>query len=161
MNESNDRPDPLEVVEACMNEKKFDFDHNGEELNVNVEGKNTNMLLSWVWMPDIEALHLVASVELPVPADRMNQTGSLVLLINGQERVGYFDYWEPAEMLNYRTFLFLPDNLQPTHAQIESMLVAATTAPDHYYPAFKLVRDEGKTPQEALEIISFPSKGSA
>ena len=158
--ETNDNP--LDVVEHLAAGNSWPFERASEdEISIVVTGRWTNYQISFIWMSDIEALHLACAFELRVPQARRNEVIELVAKVNEQLWVGHFDVWFADGLVMFRHALLLTGGVEASGRQCESLLGTALDACERYYQAFQFVVWAGKSATEALEAILFETSGEA
>src|SRR5215472_6822250 len=134
---------PLEVVERVAATNGWSFERAGEdEITILAAGKWTDYQISYTWMYDIEALHLIS-------------------LINEQMWVGHFDLWTQDGLVMYRHALVLAGGVEASGRQCEALLGTALDACERYFPAFQFVVWAGKSAREALDSAMFETAGEA
>jgi hypothetical protein len=156
------RENPLEAVEHMATAHLWSFERACEdELTIVVLGKWTHYQVSFVWMHDIEALHLACAFKLDIPERNSAELERLILLINAQMWVGHFDLWLTDGLVMFRYALVLPDGVEASRQQCEVLLLAALDACERYYSAFQFVAWAGEGAQEALAAAMFETAGEA
>jgi hypothetical protein len=139
--ETNDNP--LDVVEHLAAGNSWPFERAGEdEISIVVTGRWTNYQISFTWMSDIEALHLVA-------------------LINEQMWIGHFDIWQHNGVVMFRHALVLAGGVSASDRQCEAVLGSALDSCERYFPAFQYVVWAGKSARESMDATLFETAGEA
>jgi hypothetical protein len=160
--ESDQRNNPLEVVEHMASGNNWPFERAGEdEIALIVAGRWTEYQISFTWMREIEALHLACAFDMKIPPARRGEVQKLIAAVNEQLWVGHFDLWTHTGMIMHRQALVLPGGLSASTAQCECMLSNAIHACERYFPAFNFVVWAGKSPQEAMAAAMFDVEGEA
>jgi len=156
------RGNPLEVVEDMATSHLWSFERACEdELTIVVQGKCADYQVSFIWMNDIEALHLTCVFELKVPERNNAEVEHLIPLINAQMWVGHFDLWPTDGLVMFRYTLVLSGGIEASGRQCEVLLSAALDACERYYPAFQFVAWAGEGAHEALAAAMFETAGEA
>ena len=162
-NESSERPEhPVDVVErlAALNEWAFDR-ADEDEISILVAGVWTQYEVAFTWLPELESLHVSCSFDLKAPPRKRADLAELIGMINAQLWLGHFDLWSKDDIGMVRAALCLSGGAQPSDQQCGAVVHAALTACENYYQAFQFVLWAGRTPQEALELARFETKGNA
>ena len=160
--ESDQRNNPLEVVEHMASGNNWPFERAGEdEIALIVAGRWTEYQVSFTWMREIEALHLACAFDMKVPEPRLPEVQQLVALINEQLWIGHFDVWMQNGMVMFRHALVLAGGVAASGRQCEAVLGSALDASERYYPAFQFVVWAGKSAREAMDAVMFETCGEA
>lgn len=153
---------PVDAVEEVANGCNWSFDRQCEdELAVLAHGIWTNYTISFSWMADFEALHVVSAFDMRVPKKRLAETIRLLSLINEQMLFGHFDLWEQDGSVMFRHAMPLSGGAEPTPQQVECLRDAALTSCERYYQAFQYVVWAGKDARSALDGVLFDTVGEA
>ena len=124
--ESDQRNNPLEVVEHMASGNNWPFERAGEdEIALIVAGRWTEYQISFTWMREIEALHLACAFDMKVPEPRLPEVQQLVALINEQLWIGHFDVWMQNGMVMFRHALVLAGGVAASGRQCEAVLASA------------------------------------
>ena len=160
--ESDQRNNPLEVVEHMASGNNWPFERAGEdEIALIVTGRWTEYQISFTWMREIEALHLACAFDMKVPEPRLAEVQQLVALINEQLWIGHFDVWMQNGVVMFRHALVLTGGVAASGRQCEAVLGSALDASERYYPAFQFVVWAGKSAREAMDSAMFETSGEA
>src|SRR5947209_3771635 len=117
------RADPLEVVERLATTHAWSFERaNDEELIILVRGRWSDQQVSFIWIYELEALHLACAFEFRVPPHCRPEVVRLISLINERMWVGHFDFWVQENLVMYRHALVLPGGVTASGRQCEVML---------------------------------------
>ena len=153
---------PVDKVEQVASVNDWAFNRNcDDEISINVSGRWTEYYLSFSWMEEFEALHLVCSFDLKIPAVRRDDSMRLLSLINEQLLIGHFDILAGEGIVMYRQALLLNGGAEPTGQQLECQLSGGLDACERYYQAFQLVVWAGYTAKEAIDNALFETLGNA
>ena len=158
-----DRPEhPVDVVERIAALNDWTFAREGDdEISIFVPGTWSGYEVSFTWLPDIEALHVGCAFPLSVPERKRAEASLLAQTINRQIWLGHFDVWFDDNLAMFRHTLCLAGGARATDAQCGAVVNAAIKSCENYYPAFQWVSWAGKTPDEALALAMFETKGAA
>jgi hypothetical protein len=156
------RGHPLEIVERLAREREWSFERAcDDEINIVVRGKWTDYQVSFVWITDIEALHVACAFDLKVPERSQGEVDRLISMINAQLWLGHFDLWPKDGLVMHRHALTLSGGVEATDRQCDVLLSNALDACERYYPAFQFVVWAGEGAGEALEAAMFDTAGHA
>jgi hypothetical protein len=85
----------------------------------------------------------------------------LLNLINDQCWAGSFTYWEEEKLMVYRYGLVLAGGQDAGPDQVDTMIGAAVTAAERYYPAMQLLIWGDCTPKDAIQVAIAEAYGRA
>jgi hypothetical protein len=157
-----DTPNPLDRVEQIAHGHEWFFDRSAEdEVNLIIAATWGDMTISLHWREDFESLHLACSYELKVPANRREEIGRLLTLINEQLYFGHFDIWRQDGSVLLRNNLILSGGARATDAQCEALIHIAIETCERYFPSLQFVIWAGKSAEEALEASLLDTVGEA
>ena len=99
---------PVGVIEHVAHRNEWSFERDGDdELSIEVAGVWADYHVSFSWLEDVEALHLLCAFDLKVPKRRMQEMIRLIAMVNEQLLLGHFDLWEREGAVMYRQALLL------------------------------------------------------
>ncbi|NNF77562.1 MAG: hypothetical protein HKN05_05990, partial [Rhizobiales bacterium] len=130
-------------------------------VNMTVEGSWSDLHVCMNWRDDLESVHLAATFDLRVPANRREEISRLVSLINEQLFLGHFDLWRQDGALMFRNGMFLTGGAEILPEQCEALLVSALESCERYYPAFQFVLWAGETAEGAIQSALLETQGEA
>jgi hypothetical protein len=157
-----ERLSPLDRVERLASTREWFFDRSGEdEVNMIVPAQWGDLTVSLNWRDDVESLHLSCSFDLRVPANRREEIGRLLTLVNEQLYFGHFDLWRHDGSIMFRNSLILVGGAGANDAQCETLIAIATEACERYFPTFQFVIWAGKSAEQALEASLLETVGEA
>lgn len=153
---------PLDAVENVATFKNWSFERAAEdELAVLAAGSWTDYSVSFSWVPDFDAIHVVCAFDMRVPQQRVLEAMRLLALINEQMFFGHFDLWVQDGSIMFRHAMPLAGAEEPTQAQVECLLSSALTSCERYYQAFQFVIWGGRDAKDALANVLFDTMGEA
>jgi hypothetical protein len=156
----NSPGNPLEIIERMAAANSWSFERaNQDEVTILVRGRWSDQQVSFIWIYDIEALHLACAFEFKVPPHCRPEVMKLISLINEQMWVGHFDLWVQENLVMYRHALVLAGGVTASARQCEVMLGTALDACERYFPAFQFVIWAGNSAEEALAAITSDTAG--
>ncbi len=160
--EQERQSNPVDVIEHIAALNDWSFERAGDdEITISIAGGWTDYHVSFSWMEDREAIHLVCAFDLKVPEARRMEIMRLLTSVNEQLWIGHFDLWSAEGAVMYRQALLLSGGVEPNSSQVESLLVTAIEACERYFQAFQFVVWAGKTAAQALEGVMFETVGEA
>lgn len=153
---------PVDVIEHVAHRNEWSFERDGDdELSIEVAGVWADYHVSFSWLEDVEALHLLCAFDLKVPKRRMQEMIRLIAMVNEQLLLGHFDLWEREGAVMYRQALLLSGGVEPTGRQVEALLNGALQACECYYQAFQFVVGSQIMARDALSGVLFETHGTA
>lgn len=153
---------PVDIVEQLAATNDWSFDRDDEdEISILVAGRWTDYHIAFTWLADLETLHVSCAFDLKAPERRRSDVAALIAAINEQLWVGHFDIWPDEGVVMHRHGLLLAGGAQPSGQQCAALLDNALKTCERYYQAFQFVMWAGKGAREALETVTFETKGEA
>ncbi|MCC6921219.1 MAG: YbjN domain-containing protein [Alphaproteobacteria bacterium] len=152
---------PIDAIEELANGNEWPFERSGEsEINICVAGSWCDYTLS-ITMCDSSILHLTAAFDFRAPKPRRVELCVLLALVNERLALGHFQLGSADGSIHYRQSTPLGSATRLGSDQCGSMLNAALTACERFYPAFQFVLWGGKTAEEAVEAAILDCHGEA
>jgi len=153
---------PLDMIEAIAGGRDWLIDRaDDDEVNLIVAGSWCDLHLSLNWNEEMEGLHLACTFDLRVQANRREEVGRVITMINEQLFYGHFDIWRSEGVLLYRHSILLAGRAEVTPEQCDVMLASALKSAERYYPVFQFVIWAGKTGEEAMQAALLETQGEA
>ena len=153
---------PIDIVEHLAEHHDWDFDRIGEDqIAMAVEGQWRTYSITLAWSGQDETLRLICSFEMQPPAERLPALYELLNEINDRCWAGSFTYWGAQQLMIYRYGLVLAGGQAASPDQIDTMINAAVTSAERYYPAVQVLLWGGRTPAQALEVAIAEAYGRA
>jgi hypothetical protein len=153
---------PIDLVEHLATHHEWDFDRIADDqIAMSVEGQWRNYSVTLAWAAFDETLRMVCTFEMEPPADKLPKFYELLNLINDQCWAGSFTYWEEEKLMVYRYGLVLAGGQDAGPDQIDTMIGAAVTAAERYYPAMQLLVWGDRTPKDAIQVAIAEAYGRA
>jgi hypothetical protein len=153
--------DPLEAIEHAVLAEQFPYERDDLELHMAVPGEWRDHQIWFAYRPDLDVIHVCASLELKAPENRMKDVYELIARINERLWIGHFDLWNDDGAIVFRHALSVPNAEAVTPGQAASLIAAARDAGERLYPAFQFVMWSGKSPAEAVAAAMFETAGEA
>ncbi|NCQ24958.1 MAG: diacylglyceryl transferase [Rhodobacteraceae bacterium CG17_big_fil_post_rev_8_21_14_2_50_63_15] len=153
---------PIDIVEHIAEHHDWEFDRIGDDqIAMAVEGQWRTYSLTLAWSSYDQTLRLVCTFEMEPPDDKMPALYEILNNINDQCWSGAFTWWADQKLMVYRYGLVLAGGQAASPEQIDTMLHAAVTSAERYYPAFQLAIWSNKSPRDALQVAIAEAYGRA
>ncbi len=153
---------PLDLLEQVAIEQNWAFDRVAEnETDLVLSGTWGDCPITVNWQSELELIHLVAEFDLKAPDVKRSSILELLALINQQIFLGHFDIWSHEGIVVFRYGLLLNGGAKVTKCQCQELVAMAVRACDRFYPAFQYVMWAGKSPDVALSMAIFETRGQA
>lgn len=158
----DDEIHPIDIVENLAAFNDWDFDRiSDEQIAMAVEGQWRTYSITLAWSAFDETLRLICSFEMDPPADKLPAVYHLLNDVNDQCWAGAFTYWAEQKVMIYRYGLVLAGGQDASAEQIDTMIGAAVTSAERYYPAIQLVVWGDQTTRQALQVAIAEAYGRA
>lgn len=156
-----DEANPIDVVEAVLGERRSAYDRGADcELTLFWGGKWTDHHVGFSYLPGSQALQVTLMFDPRVPDGRKTEVLRLLALMNAQNWLGHFDFWDED-----RTILFrfgMPLRGAPLGAaQCEDVIDLTLEACETFFPALQYVLWAGMSAQDAAQVCLFETRGEA
>ncbi|WP_289084821.1 YbjN domain-containing protein [uncultured Sulfitobacter sp.] len=153
---------PIDIVENLAAYHDWDFDRiSDEQIAMAVEGQWRTYSITLAWSPFDETLRLVCTFEMDPPAEKLPVLYHLLNDVNDQCWTGAFTYWQEQKLMVYRYGLVLAGGQDASAQQIDTMINAAVSNAERYYPAVQLAVWGDQTPRQALQVAIAEAYGHA
>lgn len=153
---------PIDVVENIAEFRDWEFDRIcDDQIAMQLEGQWRNYSLTLAWSPFDETLRLICTFEMEPPSEDFAGLFELLNRANEHCWAGNFTWWDEQRMMVFRYGLLLAGEQTASPEQIDTMIGAALSSCDRFYPAFQLVTWGGRTATEALDMAIAEAYGTA
>lgn len=153
---------PIDLVEHIAEHRDWEFDRIGEDqIAMAVEGQWRTYSITLAWSGHDETLRLICTFEMEPPEERLPQVHDLLNRVNDSCWTGSFTWWGEQKLMVYRYGLVLAGDQVAGPEQVDTMIRAAVTSCERYYPAFQLATWGDRSPAEALQIAMAEAYGRA
>ena len=153
---------PIDIVEHIAEHHDWDFDRIGDDqIAMAVEGQWRTYSITLAWSGYDETLRLVCTFEMEPPEHRMPVLYEMLNSVNDNCWAGAFTWWGEHKLMVYRYGLVLAGGQDATPEQIDTMISAAVTSAERYYPAFQLAIWGDKSPKDAMQVAIAEAFGRA
>ncbi|RKT32813.1 hypothetical protein BXY70_2162 [Roseovarius halotolerans] len=153
---------PIDIVEHLAEHHDWDFDRIGDDqIAMAVEGLWRTYSITLAWSPFDETLRMVCTFEMEPPEDKLSVLYHMLNDVNDQCWAGAFTYWDEQKLMVYRYGLVMTGAQAVSPDQVDTLIRAAVTNSERFYPAFQLVVWGDRTPQQALQAAIAEAYGRA
>lgn len=153
--------DPLETIEQAVIAEQLPYERDELELHLAAPGAWRDHQIWFAYRPDLDVIHVCASLELKAPDNRYRETCELVARLNERLWIGHFDIWTDDNSIVFRHALTLPEAESVSPAQASVLIASAKEAGERLYPAFQYLMWSGKSAAEAVAAAMFDTAGEA
>ncbi|MEE4347762.1 MAG: YbjN domain-containing protein [Paracoccaceae bacterium] len=153
---------PIDIVENIAAYHDWDFDRIGQDqIAMAVEGQWRTYSITLAWSSYDETLRLICTFEMEPPEARLPQLYETLNAVNDQCWAGAFTFWAEQKLMVWRYGLVLSGEQVASPEQIDTLINAAVTSAERYYPAFQLVVWGERSPADALQVAIAEAYGRA
>ncbi|XBQ15054.1 MAG: YbjN domain-containing protein [Oceanicaulis sp.] len=153
--------DPLESVEQAVIGEQYPYERDELELHLAAPGAWRDHQIWFAYRPELDVIHVCASLELKAPDNRFKDVCELVARLNERLWLGHFDVWADDGSIIFRHALTLPEAEGVSVSQAAALIAAAKEAGERLYPAFHYLLWSGKSAAEAVSAAMFDTVGEA
>ena len=144
---------PIDIVEDIATHQEWQFDRIADDqISMEMAGQWRSYSITLAWCEADQTLRLICSFEMDPPAHRMPALYEALNAVNDMSWAGGFTYWGAERLMAYRYGLILSNGQMATPDQIDTMISAAVTSAERYYPAFQMVTWGEKDLETALKV---------
>ncbi len=154
---------PLEVVEqiATANDWEIDRGKTDDTVIMFVEGRCSEYEVAFTWFESTQLLHVACGFDLKVPKNRQKELDKLIKILNQEQWLGHFDYWEEAGMVLLRHCILRAPEEELTAKQVFGVLERVLNVSEDNVSAFMFVVDDNMKANAALELNITTTEGTA
>ncbi|MCZ0814269.1 MAG: YbjN domain-containing protein [Pseudomonadota bacterium] len=153
---------PIDIVEHLAEHHDWDFDRIGDDqIAMAVEGLWRTYSITLAWSPFDETLRMVCTFEMEPPEEKLSVLYQMLNDVNDQCWAGAFNFWDEQKLMVYRYGLVMTGAQAVSPDQVDTLIRAAVTNCERFYPAFQLVVWGDRTPREALQAAIAEAYGRA
>ncbi len=153
---------PIDIVENVASHHDWDFDRLGDDqIAMAVEGQWRTYSITLAWSDYDETLRMVCTFEMEPPESALPGLYELINAMNDQCWAGAFTYWADQKLMVYRYGLVLAGGQVASPEQIDTMINAAVSSAERYYPAIQLHVWGGRSPKDAMQVAIAEAYGRA
>ena len=153
---------PIDIVEHLAANHEWEFDRLGDDqIAMAVEAQWRTYSLTLAWSDYDETLRMVCSFEMEPPEDKIPKLYELINRMNDQCWTGSFTYWPEQKLMIYRYGLVLSGGQMAGQEQIDTMINAAVSSAERYYPAIQMMVWGDQSPKDAMQVAIAEAYGRA
>lgn len=153
---------PIDIVEHIAEHHDWDFDRVADDqIAMAVEGQWRTYSITLAWSGYDETLRLICTFEMEPPADKLGQIYEVLNRINDKIWAGAFTFWPEQRLMVYRYGLVLAGGQVAGPEQIDTLIGAAVTSAERFYPAFQLVAWGDRGIDDAMQVAIAEAYGRA
>ncbi|RKF16096.1 diacylglyceryl transferase [Roseovarius spongiae] len=153
---------PIDIVETLAEHNDWDFDRIGDDqIAMAVEGQWRTYSITLAWSGYDETLRMVCTFEMEPPEEKLPALYHVLNEINDQCWAGAFTYWAEQKLMVYRYGLLMSGGQGASPEQIDTLITAAVTSAERYYPALQLVVWGDRAPRDAMQVAIAEAFGRA
>tara|TARA_B100000029_G_C17557384_1_gene952071 strand:- start:161 stop:649 length:489 start_codon:yes stop_codon:yes gene_type:complete len=153
---------PIDVVEDIIHSKKWNFSRAADhELVAEISSKWCEYRLYFSWSQQIKVINFTITFDIKFPNSKFKEIYELLAKINEKLWIGHFDITSKNGIPAFRHTFFEPNESKILYNQLEEIVDIAIYECEKYYPAFQLILFDEVSTQEAIEICSIETIGSA
>ena len=154
--------DPIDLVEHIAEHHDWEFDRIADDqIAMAVEGQWRSYAITLAWSGRDETLRLVCTFEMEPPEHRIGALYEALNLVNDLCWTGAFTFWGEEKLMVWRYGLVLSGDQIAGAEQIDTLISAAVSAAERFYPAFQLVTWAERAPAEAIQVAIGETYGRA
>ena len=153
---------PIDLVESIATHHDWDFDRIAEDqIAMAVEGQWRTYSITLAWSARDETLRLICTFEMEPPWDRMPALYEVLNRANDMCWAGAFTYWAEQKIMVWRYGLVLTGDMVAGPDQIDTLIGAAVSSAERFYPAFQLATWGNQEPAQAVKVAIAEAYGRA
>ena len=153
---------PIDIVENIAAYHDWDFDRIGQDqIAMAVEGQWRTYSITLAWSGYDETLRMICTFEMEPPEARLPQLYETLNAANDQCWAGAFTFWAAQKLMVWRYGLVLSGEQTASPEQIDTLITAAVTSAERFYPAFQLAVWGEQSPAEAIQVAIAEAYGRA
>jgi len=153
---------PLDMIEDIVSANDWTFDREADDhLVVELEGRWGSYRMYFEWHEEMSALHFACQLELTVPKRKAAAANELLALVNGKMWMGHFEVDDREHQPLFRHTLLLRGAAGATPEQLEDLVGIGLSECERFFPAFRLMTDNGRSPRDAVDAAALEPLGEA
>ena len=159
----DDAINPLDSLEEILVANNWVFSRmNNDELVVQVNGKNCEYRLFFIWQNDMDALQFCCQYDLSITENNMDSARRAVMDMNEKLWIGHFDI--PADTLTptFRHTCLMRGFNGPSSADcIGDMIDIALAQCERLLPLFTLLSSDQSIDEQCLALALMDTQGES
>ena len=153
---------PIDIVEYLAEHHEWDFDRIADDqIAMAVEGQWRTYSITLAWSAFDETLRMVCTFEMEPPEEKLPALYHILNDVNDQCWAGAFTFWAEQKLMVYRYGLVMSGAQVVSPEQVDTLIRAAVTNAERFYPAFQLVVWGDQHPQAAMQAAIAEAYGRA
>ncbi|EAR49788.1 hypothetical protein OG2516_14056 [Oceanicola granulosus HTCC2516] len=158
----SDEIHPIDLVEHIAEHHEWEFDRIADDqIAMAVEGQWRTYSITLAWSAYDETLRLICTFEMEPPEERVGALYEALNRANDLCWAGAFTYWAEQKLMVWRYGLVLAGEQVAGPDQLDTMIRAAVTNAERFYPAFQLVTWAERSADEAIQVAIAEAYGRA
>ncbi len=160
--ESADDFDLLDLVEQLVRAQGWAYERGeGEEIHARVPGQWATYRVWFGWHADLGIFQIACTLDLQVPESRHAALAGLLCGANPRLWLGHFELWPEERVVAFRHAVLFREGAGISPETVADLVDIVVHECDRFYPAFRLVLEDGRTPEEALTAAMLETEGEA
>ncbi len=160
--ESADDFDLLDLVEQLVRAQGWAYERGeGEEIHARVPGQWATYRVWFGWHADLGIFQIACTLDLQVPEARHAALAGLLCGANPRLWLGHFELWPEERVVAFRHAVLFREGAGISPETVADLVDIVVHECDRFYPAFRLVLEDGRTPEEALTAAMLETEGEA
>lgn len=155
-------PSPLEAVEGFISTQEWPYIWiDQDELAFEIPGKWGLYKMFFVWKEEIQVVHMSCVLGLKFTPEQKKSLYELINIINQRLWIGHFELCsnEKSPVFHHSHLISRASEMGLDKVQVFINLAHAEA--EQYYPAFKLVLENGMSAKQAVEAAILDVEGEA
>ena len=155
---------PIDCVVSIAKGNHWPFtQHADDEASFMLQGRWKQQYdLGFFWHEEMHALQLCCTTELAVPPKKVAKMRELLVAINRQSFLGFFDVAEDDNTLVYRYTSLLTNIGADVQAHVEEVIDITVNEADRFMPALLMVlQAKGEIANDLITTAIFDHAGEA
>ena len=153
---------PIDIVETLAQHHAWEFERVADDqIAMAVEAQWRSYSITLAWSAQDETLRLICTFEMEPPDEALPKLYEALNAVNDRCWSGAFTYWREQRLMVYRYGLVLTGGQMASPEQISSLIEAAVSSAERYYPAFQLVVWGDQPVEQAMQVAIAEAYGHA
>jgi hypothetical protein len=155
--------DPMEMIEAVLSADDRFITERAEDGDVQftILADRADIVGHVAWRSELPAVLFTVAFPLRAGPERLADAQRLAAIINEHLWLGHFDIWSDDGAVVFRHGIAMIGRTELFEGEVHAMMAASLDATDRLLPAFSLLLESGRTPEEAAEVALFDVMGEA
>lgn len=155
--------DPMDLVEAVLStDDRFIVERTDDgDVQFIFNGLAPEVVGHVAWRSELPAVLFTLAFPGKAPPDRLGDAQRLASIINEHLWLGHFDVWSDDGAIVFRHGIPMIGRSELVPGEVQAMMAACLDAADRFQPAFALLFENDRTPEDAAEAALFDVVGEA